>query len=150
MILPNGEAAEEPEEPDEAVGPQNALGQNSTSLKTLNPSKTVKISNVFERDLELTDEIREELRQDFVEEMNSVTKFRNLTVINKELSKLGAEVGSIFVEFANIKNAVAGIKKVKGRIYDGHEIKTAFISDTLYYNYFFLEMTKPDEKETDI
>ena len=148
--MPNGEAAEEPEEPDEAVGPQNALGQNSTSLKTLNPSKTVKISNVFERDLELTDEIREELRQDFVEEMNSVTKFRNLTVINKELSKLGAEVGSIFVEFANIKNAQAGIKKVKGRIYDGHEIKTVFISDTLYYNYFFLEMTKPDEKETDI
>ena len=65
----------------------------------------MKISNVFDRDLELTDEIRDELQEDFEAEMNSVTKFKSLTVINKELSKLGAEVGSIFVEFANIKCA---------------------------------------------
>ena len=72
--------------------------------------------------------------------MNSVTKYKNLTVINKELTKLGAEVGSIFIEFGNVKHAHAGIKKVKGRKYDGLEIKTAFISESLYNEYFFPEM----------
>ena len=78
-----------------------------------------------------------------------MTKFKSLTVITKELSKLGAEVGSIFIEFANIKNAQAGIKKVKGRIYDGCEIKTAFISDDLYFNYFFPEMKEQVDKSSD-
>jgi len=93
----------------------------------------------------LTEEIREELRDDFAEEMNSVTKFKNMTVISRELSKLGAEVGSIFIEFTNTKNAAAGIKKTKGpngepRRYDGFEIKTAFISDKLWTQYFFPEL----------
>lgn len=77
--------------------------------------------------------------------MNSVTKFKNMIVINRELSKLGAEVGSIFIEFANVKNAQAGIKKTKNptgepRRYDGFEIKTAFISEKLWTQYFFPEL----------
>ena len=69
--------------------------------------------------------------------MNDVAKFKSLIVINKELSKLGAEVGSIFIEYLNLKHAYAGIKKVKGRVYDGREIKTAFIAESLYNDYFF-------------
>lgn len=74
-----------------------------------------------------------------------MTKFKNMIVINRELSKLGAEVGSIFIEFANVKNAQAGIKKTKNptgepRRYDGFEIKTAFISEKLWTQYFFPEL----------
>ena len=129
------------QEPQEQIEDPNGLlsglGQNATSLKTLNPSRFVKVSNMFERDLELTDEIREELKQDFTDEMSDVAKFKSLVVINKELCKLGAEVGSIFIEYLNVKHAQAGVKKVKGRVYDGREIKTAFISESLYNDYFF-------------
>ena len=76
--------------------------------------------------------------------MNDVAKFKSLIVINKELSKLGAEVGSIFIEYLSFKHAYAGIKKVKGRVYDGREIKTAFISESLYNDYFF-----PDKKPSE-
>lgn len=43
--------------------------------------------------------------EDFSHEMNSVTKFKALTVITQDLVRLGAEQGSIFVEFYNEKTA---------------------------------------------
>lgn len=46
--------------------------------------------------------------------------------------RLGAEVGSIFVEFKDSKGAQLGMKKVKGRIYDGSEVKCIFIDEKLY------------------
>ena len=51
-------------------------------------------------------------------------------------------MGSIFVEFANIRHALTAIKKVRGRIYDNREIKTIFVDDILYISYFFPEMMK--------
>ena len=46
-------------------------------------------------------------------------------------------MGSIFVEFAGIKNAETAINKVKGRIYDGREIKAFFIPEDVYLCDFF-------------
>ena len=45
----------------------------------------------------------------------------------------------MFVEFRDKKGAEQGAKKVKGRIYDGNEIKTVFIDEKLYYEYLFLD-----------
>lgn len=53
----------------------------------------------------MNEEEREELLKDFTEELQSVAKFKRITVINKELQKLGAEVGSIFVEFFSEKQS---------------------------------------------
>ena len=46
--------------------------------------------------------------------------------------RLGAEVGSIFVEFKDSKGAQIGMKKVKGRLYDGSEVKCIYIDEKLY------------------
>ena len=51
-----GEASE-----DETGLPGGALGINAVSLKTLTPSPFVKISNVWNRDFELTEGARKEL-----------------------------------------------------------------------------------------
>jgi len=85
--------------------PGGALGMNAVSLKTLTPSRFVKISNIWNREIELSEESMNELKNDFTEELQSVTKFKKLTVINGELVKLGAELGSIFVEFWNDKTS---------------------------------------------
>lgn len=85
--------------------PGGALGINAISLKTLTPSRYAKISNVWDRDFELSDEAERELKEDFTNELNSVTKFKTLTVVTKDLVRLGAELGSIFVEFWNDKTA---------------------------------------------
>lgn len=90
---------------DETNLPGGALGVNAISLKTLTPSRFVKISNVWNRDFELTPEAKAELVEDFSAELNSVTKFKSLTVITKDLVKIGAELGSIFVVFWSEKTA---------------------------------------------
>lgn len=90
---------------DETMLPGGALGMNAVSLKTLTPSRFVKISNIWNREIELSEESMNELKNDFTEELQSVTKFKKLTVINGELVKLGAELGSIFVEFWNDKTS---------------------------------------------
>ena len=56
--------------------------------------------------------------------------------------KLGAELGSIFIEFWNDKTSQQGVKKVKGRIYDGCEIKTCYIEEGLYREHFFPDSAK--------
>ena len=61
---------------------------------------------------------------------------RSVKVIKNGEEKLGAEVGSIFIEFKDTKGATLGMKQVKGRIYDGSEIKCVFIDDTLYKDHF--------------
>ena len=48
---------------------------------------------------------------------------------------LGAEVASVFVEFRDKRSAEQGIKLIKGRVYDGREIKVSFIEESVYYNY---------------
>ena len=90
---------------DESGQPGGALGLNAVSLKTLTPSRFVKISNVWNRDFDLSEEARQELEEDFIGELQSVTKFKKLTVLTKDQVKLGAELGSIFVEFWNEKTA---------------------------------------------
>lgn len=65
--------ADEPEDPYAGLesGPTTLMAK-TTSLKTLNPSRIIKISNVFDRECELTPDIYEELKEDFEGEMSTI------------------------------------------------------------------------------
>lgn len=52
--------------------------------------------------------------------------------------RLGAEVGSIFIEFRSKGSAELGIKIMNGRIYDGNEVKTCYINEKFYYNELYI------------
>ena len=62
---------------------------------------------------------------------------RSIKVVRNGEEKLGAEVGSIFVEFKDVKGSMLGMKQVKGRVYDGSEIKVVFIDEALYKEHLF-------------
>ena len=53
----------------------------------------------------MTSEAESELRDDFTQELTSVTKFKRLVVVTRDSVRLGAELGSILVEFWNEKLA---------------------------------------------
>lgn len=59
-----------------------------------------------------------------------------MRVVRNGEEKLGAEVGSIFLEFKDFKGAQIAVKRIKGRIYDGSEIKTAYIDEQLFRELF--------------
>ena len=75
-----------------------------------------------------------ELRRDFIGEIAAVTEkqFKQMTIITKENAKLGAEVGSIFIQFADIQDAFETVKSLNGRIYNTNEIRATFIEEMIY------------------
>lgn len=69
LLNEGGEVYDEGEEI--AIGPIT-LDSKTTSLKTLIPSRIVKVNNIFNRDAEMTPEVYEELREDFETEMQEI------------------------------------------------------------------------------
>lgn len=59
---------------------------------------------------------------------------KRIKIIRNNEEKLGAETGSIFIEFGDKNSATQAIKRIKGRIYDGREIKAQYVDENLYYN----------------
>lgn len=106
----------------------------ASTLKTVNVSSVIKISNIHDREEELTPDIYEEIKEDMEAEFSKVPHLKRVKVVRNGEDKLGAEVGSVFVEFRDKKSAEIGLKMMKGRIYDGREIKVSFVDQDLYYN----------------
>lgn len=58
----------------------------------------------------MTVEDYEELKDNFEAEMQNIGQLRGIKVIRNGEERLGAEVGSIFVEFKDVKGAQPGLK----------------------------------------
>lgn len=108
------------------------------SLKTVNPSSVIKIAGVHDREEELTPEIYEDLFEDMEDEFIKIPHLKRIKIIRNGEEKLGAEAGSVFVEFRDKKSAEIALKKMKGRIYDGREIKVTFVDEKLYYSDLYI------------
>ena len=87
----------------------------------------------------MTAEIYEEIFEDMQDEFQKIPHLKRIKVIRNGEEKLGAEVGSVFVEFRDKKSAEIGLKNIKGRIYDGREIKCCYIDEQVYYNDLYVE-----------
>jgi hypothetical protein len=72
-------------------------------------------------------------------EFQKVPHLKRVKVIRNGEEKLGSEVGAVFVEFRDKKSSEIGLKLMKGRIYDGREIKTSFVDEKLYYNELYIQ-----------
>ena len=72
-------------------------------------------------------------------EFEKVPHLKRIKIIRNGEERLGAEVGSIFIEFRDKKSAELGLKIMKGRIYDGRELKVSFIDEKLYYSELNIE-----------
>lgn len=110
----------------------------ASTLKTVNVASVIKISNIFDRDEELTPELYEELYEDMEAEFAKIPHLKRIKVIRNGEEMLGAEVGSVFVEFRDKKSAEIGLKLLKGRVYDGKEIKACFVDEKLYYSELYI------------
>jgi len=73
------------------------------------------------------------------EEFIKIPHLKRIKIVRNGEEKLGAEVGSVFVEFRDKKSAEIALKKMKGRIYDGREIKVSFIEEKLYLSDLLIE-----------
>jgi len=87
----------------------------------------------------MTPEVYEELYEDMEEEFRKIPHLKRIKIIrNHEEERLGAEVGSVFIEFSDKKSADLALRKIKGRVYDGREIKATYIDEKLYYGDLYI------------
>ena len=104
----------------------------------MNVSSVLKVSNVFDREGELTSELYEDLFEDMEEQFKKIPHLKRIKIVRNGKERLGAEVGCVFVEFRDTKSAEVGLKLMKGRVYDGMDIKCCFVEEKLYYSELYI------------
>lgn len=99
-------------------------------------SKIIKVMNVVDqKDIDkYRDEKFDEIESDMREEFDKYGTLNNVIIIKPKMRKIGAEVGAVFVEFEQLHQAEFCMKNMKGRRYEGREIKCAFMDEEVYTN----------------
>jgi hypothetical protein len=99
-------------------------------------SKIIKVMNVSDqKDIDrYREEKFNEIESDMREEFDKYGKLMEVIIVKPKMRKIGAEIGSVFVEFEQLNHAEFCMKNMKGRRYDGREIKCAFIDEEVYRN----------------
>jgi hypothetical protein len=101
---------------------------------TLPSSCVLKVMNLVDhRDTtKLKAERLEEILDDIKEEFGKFGSIVNAVIIKPKNEKIGAEFGSVFVEYIETRCAENAINGMKGKLYEGREIKIAFIDENVF------------------
>jgi len=73
------------------------------------------------------------------DELGKIPQLKKFKIVREEEERLGCEVGSVFAEFRDKKGAELCIKMLKGRPYDGREIRVQYVDEKLYGEQLQLE-----------
>ena len=74
----------------------------------------------------------EEILLDMKEQFMNFGDIVSAGIIKAKQEKLGAECGSVFIEFQEVKSAEMVVKQIKHKRYMGREIKVAYINEEVY------------------
>ena len=107
------------------------LNYSTGENKVANPtSRIIKVMNAVDKikkDINYN-EVLEDIKEEFEKFGNIVSSM----IVKKGKEKLGAELGSIFVEFQDVHSAEIAFTSMKGKQYEDKEIKLAFLDEVVY------------------
>ena len=96
----------------------------------------------------LTEKEIKELYDDMEEAFKQYGKIKKILVIGEKDEKLGAEIGSVFIQYVNVKGAETAYQAMSNKKYKGNEITIVFIPLYVFINDIILNKDN-DEKEKD-
>lgn len=110
--------------------------QSSEIVNVIPSSRVVKVMNLVDpkeaRDSKFQKEKFEEILDDISDELSKFGNIVSSYVIKPKSEKIGAECGSVFVEFQEQKAAENCMKAMKGKRYEGRDVKVAFIDENVF------------------
>ena len=107
------------------------LNYSTGENKVANPtSRIIKVMNAVDKNKKDINynEVLEDIKEEFEKFGNIVSSM----IVKKGKEKLGAELGSIFVEFQDVHSAEIAFTSMKGKQYEDKEIKLAFLDEVVY------------------
>lgn len=107
------------------------LNYSTGENKVANPtSRIIKVMNAVDKNKKDINynEVLEDMKEEFEKFGNIVSSM----IVKKGKEKLGAELGSIFVEFQDVHSAEIAFTSMKGKQYEDKEIKLAFLDEVVY------------------
>ena len=79
----------------------------------------------------------DEIEGDIVTEFTEFGAILNCFIVKQQHSIIGAQPGSLFIEFNDQEEARNAISNINGRKYDGNDIKVVFIPYDVYLKNFY-------------
>jgi hypothetical protein len=97
-------------------------------------SRYIKVYNAcdYKEALKFDSERFEEIMLDMKDEFSKYGNIVSSIIIKPKQEKLGAECGSVFIEFQDPKSAELVMKQIKHKRYEGREIKVAYIDEEVF------------------
>lgn len=107
--------------------------EENNSLDNIS-SKFIKIINACDSKeaMKFDYEKFEEIKLDMKEQFMNFGDIVSCNIIKPRQEKLGAECGSVFIEFQDAKSAEMVMRQIKHKRYLGREIKIAYINEEVY------------------
>lgn len=119
---------------------------NFDSSFKLIPEKIIKVSGILnDRILDLSDEEYLRMKKYLFNEFSKYGNVINMFVVSRRsYVKIGAELGSIFIEFDDIKFSEMAYYAILDKEYEGRKYKLAFMNEIVFYNDIL-----PENKKTE-
>mgnify|MGYP002626917917 FL=1 len=135
--------------------------ENDNSVRNKDTSNVIKIMGLLGREDDnyenkLSEREYKELYDDMNEAFSQYGKIQKILVIGEKEEKLGAEIGSVFIQYSSVKGAETAFQNMSNKKYKGNEISIVFVPLYVFINDIVLnedkeknEQNKIDEKEFD-
>ena len=115
------------------------VNSNNENVRNKDTSNVIKIMGLLGREDDneentLNEKEYKELYDDMEEAFSQYGKIKKILVIGEKEEKLGAEIGSVFIQYVNVKGAEAAYQGMSNKKYKGNDIKIVFIPLYVFIN----------------
>lgn len=115
------------------------VNTSNENVRNKDTSNVLKIMGLLGREDEndenkLNEKEYKELYDDMDEAFRQYGKVKKILVIGEKEEKLGAEIGSVFIQYANVKGAENAYQAMSNKKYKGNEINIVFIPLHVFIN----------------
>ena len=126
--------------------------ENDNSVRNKDTSNVIKVMGLLGREDDnyenkLSEREYKELYDDMNEAFSQYGKIQKLLVIGEKEEKLGAEIGSVFIQYSNVKGAENAYQNMSNKKYNGNEISIIFVPLYVFINEIVLKEDKDDNEK---
>ena len=136
------------------VGKKDIILNVEESNKNKDTSNVIKIMGLLGREDDnyenrLTQGEYKELYDDMMEAFSQYGKIQKILVIGEKEEKLGAEIGSVFIQYSNVKGAENAYQNMSNKKYKGNDISIVFVPLYVFINDIVLSDDKNEKNNLD-